>query len=56
MRKLSILVLTLFIVQIEFSQTISDVDDNAYNIVTVEVQMRLKENLMTAKFNNGTSI
>jgi uncharacterized protein (TIGR02145 family) len=38
------------------STTVSDVEDNIYNIITIGVQVWMVENLKTTKFNDGTEI
>lgn len=38
------------------SQTVTDVDGNIYNTITIGKQVWLRENLNTTKYNNGTEI
>lgn len=38
------------------AQTVTDIDNNTYNIISIGSQVWFKENLKTTKFNEGTAI
>jgi uncharacterized protein (TIGR02145 family) len=56
MKKMMFLAIGLvYCLQIQ-AQTVMDIDNNVYNIVTIGNQMWMKENLKTTRFHGGTSI
>lgn len=57
MKKKSAFILGLLFLSIQsFAQTVSDIDGNTYNTITLGTQIWMKENLKTTHFSNGDLI
>jgi len=69
MKKRTLIVIRLFIISVLFitlatsckkdnddTETVTDIDGNVYNTVTIGTQVWLKENLKTTKYRNGDEI
>ena len=56
MKKIFLFILIALSIKDTLAQTVTDIDGNVYNTVTIGTQIWMKENLETSHFRNGASI